>query len=197
VDLPLTDGRVVQVDLRILTPLETIEVLGAAYGEAKGKGVTEPEDGQPIYDLALMVQTLVRACVDPDSPPEAPALFFDGGVEGILASPLLGTDTIAFLFELYEQHADTMAISPKELDEGTLRNLIESSAGGDLLPFSKLRPGMQWTFVRSMASLLRSFLKDRSGSSSASEPSTNVTVIMPSESAAPMPPSGEGSEPTA
>lgn len=182
VQLPLISGDPVDVDLRMLTPLETVAVIEGATEFARTRKAAEIADGNAIYDLGIQVHTLAVAVVDPEVPDrEVP--FFDGGVEQILSSQLLARDAIAWLFAMYEQHVDEFALARSELTEDGMRQLIESSAEGDLIPFSKLRPTMQWIFVRSMAALLRISLKASSSSGSGSGSKANGIATESDESA--------------
>lgn len=168
--LRLVTGEDVRVDLRLLAPLETIGVLSAAAVRARASN-TEAEDGQPVYDLAVAAHTLALAAVDPESPEQDPRPFFDSA-DQMLGSPLLTTDAILHLFEQYEHFVDRMALAPAQLDEAGMRALIESCAEGDLLPFSRLRPGTQWSFVRFLAAAQRSALRAKLPSTSGSESGT-------------------------
>lgn len=176
VEMQLVNGDKVQVDLRMLTPMETIQVVEEATKFARERNAAIIDDGNPIYDLGIFVHTLALAVVDPEfKDREVP--YFDGGADQILNSQLLGRDSIAHLFALYEIHVDRMSLSPREMSEDGLKQMIESCAEGDMLPFSRLRPGMQWSFTRSTAKLLRGFLRDRSSPGAGSglgttEPST-------------------------
>jgi hypothetical protein len=169
--LTLADGTQVPVDVRMLTPMESAAVVSRATEFARERGAAELTDGNPIYDLGIYVHTLAIACLDTERPNED-AKFFDGGHEQILNSEILAPDSIAHLFALYEHHMDEVSLSPSEMDEAGLRRLIESSAKGDMLPFCKLRPGMQWSFVHSMAVLLHKLLSPSTSSGSGSAPGT-------------------------
>lgn len=179
--LVLSTGQEVVVDLRVLTPLETIGVLAAAAAFARGRDMPA-DDGSQVYDLAVQVHTLVVACLDHDSPADAPKPFFDS-VDQVLASQVLPPDGIAHLFAVYEAHADSMALSPEQLTEAGMRQLIEATAEGDMLPFCKLRPGMQWSFVRFMALAQRTALR-------AKLPSTSGSANGTPEPSAPAPTNG-------
>lgn len=170
--LQLINGDQVPVDIRMLTPMESVAVLEDATRFAQKRGAAAVEDGNPIYDLGLYVHTLALAVLDPEVREEE-SPYFDGGADQILNSPLLGRDSIAHLFALYEEHVDRMALSPREMTEDGLKALIESCAEGDMLPFSKLRPGMQWSYTHSSARLLRSLLRAKSSSGPGSESGTS------------------------
>ena len=91
-------GESARVDVRVLTGTEQLAALERARAKSLAAGVADPGDGEPIYDLALVVETILLACVDPDSPDDAPRPYFASADE-ILKSPLLTRDHLAFLFE--------------------------------------------------------------------------------------------------
>jgi hypothetical protein len=150
------DARV-EVDLVVLTGIEEADVLAKARTFAKERGVDDPRDGQPIYDLAQWVHTLAIACVDPDSPEDAPRPFFEGGAAQILGSELLGRDVISYLYEHQQAWQDQVSprartIGPAEL----VAHVVEIAASEDPTPFLRLAPVLRWSLHRSMAVALLS-----------------------------------------
>jgi hypothetical protein len=164
-----TEPRELAVDVIVLSGLEDADVMGKARAFAKERGVDDPKDGNPIYDLALWAFTLAIACVDPESPETDPRPFFDGGAEQILASNLLGRDTIAYLYEHQQQWQDEVSprartVGPEEL----LAHVLAVASAEDPTPFFRLAPALRWTLHRSMAALLVTLQMPRSPSGSAS-----------------------------
>ena len=147
-------GDTIKLDIRILTGTEQIAALERAMATAKSKGVDKPEDGDPIYDLALVSETLALACIDSDSPESAPVPFFSSATE-ILESPILTKDHLAFLSEsllswqddcsprLFSASKDDSAIAAARLAKANL-----PEAQRFLL---RMQPGMLVSFVHFMA----------------------------------------------
>lgn len=176
VKLSLLDGSDVDVDVMLIAPLRSLDVLQAARAEAIKRGVAEPDAADPIYTLALQAHTIAACCVTPESRGTTPEPFF-ASAEQVLDNALLSRDSVAFLFAAYESFVDRRSLgTPRELTPDELRAMIERTAEGDLLFFSRLRPGMQWVFTLSMARLLRAFLADKSRPSSPSDASTPVAA---------------------
>ncbi len=183
------------LDLRILTSGELGEVLARAQADARAKDA-EPREGDPIYDLARMEHTLLLCCIDPDSPDEAPRLFF-ASIEEIRKSPDLGQDKLAYLYELQQRFQ--AECSPKH-DKLGLEDILAGMLvlGGEdeesaARFFVSLGPDFQWSFTRSMACQWRISLtgKSPSGSPTAAS-STDSSTSTPS---AP-PPAPREPEPT-
>jgi hypothetical protein len=174
----------VPLALRPLTSAEQAEVLAAAEADAKGRGVSDPRPGHPLYDLAEMEHTLALCCVDVDSPPESPRRFFDGGVAQIRTSPHLGRDKIGFLFGLFQGFQDEVNPTIHSLSGEEFYAALTAMGGEDAEDtqafFASLAPVMQWSLARTLAVLLRTSLTD----SSASTPPSAT----PGPSATPTPP---------
>jgi hypothetical protein len=173
---PLREDEI-EVGLRVLTGLELGEILREARADAIKAGVEDPKEGNTIYDLAVQVHTLAAACVDPDAPEEP---FFDGGVQQIRESEHLGRDGIMYLAEQQETWQDLCSPQALRLDGAELHSMIEELAGPESFSFfCQLRPGMRWTLLHSMASLLLISQTDKSNSSLPSEPSSTKSVPPP------------------
>lgn len=146
----------VAIALRVLTPGEQSDVLSRARADAKAKGVEEPRDGNPIYDLAEMEHTLLLASLDPDSPDDNPRPFFSSITE-IRTSPELTRDHVAYLFELHQQHQDECAPLRQNvaIDEvmASLLVLASDDEGEARLFFDSLGPALRWIFMRTLARL--------------------------------------------
>lgn len=94
--LTLPDGRVVRCGVRPLHPdTEEVELADEARHRTLEDG-GEPRLGDPVFENWVHVLTLVRACVDLDSPEDAREPFFDGGVDQIRAR--LDSDAIRRLY---------------------------------------------------------------------------------------------------
>lgn len=188
VSFPMMDGTVIECDVVPLLSDAEAEILAGARSFAKARGVENPGDGDPIYELGRWVHTVARGCVDKDSPADAPQPFFDGGVEQIL-DPVdgLDRDRIALLFVEQEHWQDACAPSPKGLSAGEyLAEVLAHAEAPEhaTLPFARWRPVMQSSFVRTMAAQLSTLLKLKSlhGSDGADEERSSATsppVSMP------------------
>jgi hypothetical protein len=149
-----TDGEppLLKVDVVVLTALEEAAVLAKARAFAKERGVDEPKDGNPIYDLGQWIHTLAVACVDSESPEDAPRPFFEGGAEQILASELLGRDVIAYLYEHQQSWQDEVSPRARKIGAAELvAHVVEVAASEDPSPFLRLVPALRWSLHRSMA----------------------------------------------
>lgn len=171
----------VTVGLRVLLGAEAAEVLSHAAAFARSKGVTEPRDGDPLYELGKMVHTLLLAAVDPDSDPRAVTPFF-ASAEEILTSEHLGRDGIIYLFEqqeIWQEHCSPQLarFAPDEL-MGLIAKLSEDRDGSF---FAKLRPAMRLILSRTSASLWLSSLMDKSLSGLISEADTSSAATEPSK----------------
>ena len=94
VDLPI-GGVPVPVDVRPLHGREEIEALSLARRYAIAKGLDNPKEGEPVYDLAVMAHVVLLAAVDHESPEGAPVPFFDH-VDQVIE---LDRDRIQLLYE--------------------------------------------------------------------------------------------------
>lgn len=152
VAFPAAEGAVL-LALRPLSPGEMADVLSKARARAIALGVAEPEDGNPIYDLAEMEYTVVLACLDNDAPLDAPRSFFDGGVEQIRSSAELGRDRLAFLFEQFQLFQDECAPSLAKLSSPEFMASLGMLAGDDGARFfMALGPTTRLTCVLFLAS---------------------------------------------
>jgi hypothetical protein len=166
--------------VRALNGVEEELALAAAAKRAKAQGA-DAKVGDPIYDLALMYETIVLACVDPDSPSHARTPVFDGGADQ--ARELYGRDAVTLVYSQQQFYQDRVApqlgrLTPIDYTAGALV-LGGEDENAALRFFLRCRPGLQWSFVRTLAVLQVNSLGRSlsSGSSSA--------TAMPSESGAP------------
>lgn len=169
-----TDGPGIEVDLLVLDGDKEEGVLVAARADAISRGVAEPKLGEPIYDLRLMLHTLLASCVDRDSPPDAPAPFF-ASVEEILGA--LDRERIAHLYALQQVWQESLAPTKREnlTDERVLEICLEAADEEDSLRFfEKLQPVTLARCFHFSARQLRNLLLIRSGYGSSS-PSVGAT----------------------
>ena len=172
VTFPLLGGGDATCAVVPLLAEQEVAVLAQARAFAISKGLTDPKDGQPLYELSKWVHTLVHACVDVDSPLDDPAPFFDGGAAQILhPKEGLDRDRIALLYQEWMAWQDECSPPPGTMTgEEYMRHLLSHSevADGAELPFVRWRPIIQQAFVRTMASQLSVLLGLRSLSGSIS-----------------------------
>lgn len=172
-------------DLRALNGLEEQAALTSARTAAIAAGVDDPKPGNPIFDLALMVERLLLACRDPEDNDKP---YFDGGSEQL--RQYYGRDGIALLYELQEQQQEETSPSIARFDAedliraAALEMTREGPEGAEqaLTFFLRLRPGLRVTLVRTLAHLHLSSLVDRSDSGSLSANNTQTTNSKPSKS---------------
>lgn len=176
----------VECGVRVLTGLETQEVLKHAEAYAERNGSKRASPGDPLYDFGQRLYTVALATVDPDSNPSDPDPFFgergnvESAVQAILESPHIGRDGILYLSERQEYWQDML--NPQELKatpERLYELVGEVATSRDAGPFWRLRPGMQWALARFMATQLLAspdhrffFTSDSSGLSSNSNAET-------------------------
>lgn len=163
--LPMPDGTTVPLDLIPLLSAQDAEVAKGAREYALSQG-GKPEDGDPHYEIGIRVHTILLAAIDPDSPLDKPAPFFDGGVAQILDPEVgLDRDRIALLFEA--QHAVQDEFSPRR-GKMSYVEYIQSVLDHaqldekDDLPFEQWRPYMRKSFLLSTCRALTAFLRAKS-----------------------------------
>jgi hypothetical protein len=127
--LPPSVGEVeaIPVDLRVLTSDEEMAAQAAAHKLAKARGLDDPKEGQPVFDLALMAYVVLTAAIDHDSAPAHPQPFFDT-IDQVLS---LDRDRLALLYEA--QEAFQQEVSPRQLTFTTAEyiSLISLAANGE------------------------------------------------------------------
>lgn len=161
------------VDLRPLTVAEHLECVSAAAARARAAGIMDPGDGDEIYDVALQIETILRATVDHDAPADAkePARFFES-YEQIAEDEGIQREHIAYLHEqqaLWQAECSPRAsVMPAEAVEAE----IVRAASGDARAFLAWSPALRWSFLRSTAVLALSSLTGRSPSGSPSGPTS-------------------------
>lgn len=163
------DGRTVEIDVRPLRPDEDARVLEGALAFAKARGASDAGRGEPLYELGMALHSLLHGCVETESPTNAPRPFFDS-VEQILGSEDLTRDHVAYLFQHIEAWQVECAPRLVKLTPEQFADTVARAAGGDIDPFVQLRPGAQWNFLRTLASLHLTSLERRLPSGSGSDP---------------------------
>lgn len=169
-------GAVVELDLRALSPLERAEVTAAARAFAVEKGVADPNADEALYVQGLMLHTLAVACIDAESPEDAPRPFFDGGFEQLYKTEALSTDHIAYLYELQEMWEDEVSPRVNTVKAADLIATTLKAASGDAYFFVRLRPSTRWSCFRTMAARLLDSLTRSSGPGSSSEAASPTTA---------------------
>jgi hypothetical protein len=175
-ELPMANGNVERVAVRPLLDCDDDEIETNALAYAKARGAVDPKAGNPLYDRGIALHTLLIACSDPDSPDDAPRPFFDS-VEQIQRG--LDRDRIAWLIAAQQVWEDKC--SPRQLSMTAnefIAHVMEVAVSEDERPFLRLRPGLQWILLRTLArqhvaSLEPSLL---SGSDSGSTSSSTSSV---------------------
>lgn len=150
-ELPLAGGQLVRVAVRPLLDWDDNEIDAKALEFARKHGVDDPKPGQPIYERAIALYTLLLACSDPDSPDDAPVSFFDS-VDQIQKH--VDRDRIAWLMGVQQTWEDRC--SPRQLKlspDEFVQRVGEVALAEDEDPFVHMRPGLQWAFTRTLCGL--------------------------------------------
>ncbi len=178
----------VEVGLRVLTGGENLLIEKLTNKMAESNGCKAFEETDAIFNMAKSLYTIAIACIDPDSDPKDPDLFFspfgttvraskagaladgkakvtfaDQCVQTIQASEHIGRDGIIYLAEQHELWQETCNSQALKMSPEVLWSTIgKVAAEHDARTYLKLRPGMRWSFTRSMAVLLTSYSLDKS-----------------------------------
>lgn len=171
------------------------DIIREAREYAKTRGVPEPKDDDPLYQRGLFIFTILRGCLDPDSPEEAPAPFFDGGVDQMMDRTLgLDRSRLVYLYEAQRAWQNEIAPVPTR-DMGSLEFFVEvqrhaNTPEGVDLPFESWPPSMRRTFVRTMAVTLTSshLLRSWSGLLALVETSSSEKPVSDTTASEPQPP---------
>jgi hypothetical protein len=171
-------GPTIKLDVRPLRGDEHDQVLADAKKYAEKLGANDPIEGEELFERGRLLHTLAIACVDTDSPVDAPQAFFDGGVEQILTADELTPEVLAYLYEHQQLWQDEVSplvksMTPAEFATAVVRTA--SGENGDMSFFVSARPGMRWSFTLSMAKLLAASTLLASLSTSYSEPPVPTT----------------------
>lgn len=154
-------------------PLDGIEeslALSKATEYAQSQKALSATPGNALFDLGYMANCLALACVDIDSPAEARTPFFDN-VDQVLG---LDGELIIYLNTLREVWQQECSPTKATLPSGELiSTLVRIVEQDDPDFFIGLRPGTQWTLMRSTASLLLDLPEGRSRLSSLFGPTSD------------------------
>jgi hypothetical protein len=157
------------VALVVLTGDEDDEVLAQARAHAVKRGVAEPKPDEPIFDLAIMVHTLLLGCVDPDSPPDAPVPFFESADQ---IRKHLSREQIVHLHSQHEFFQDECSPRAKRFESENhyyawVIKTAESESPSDF--FESIGPALLWNSVRTLAKQHVLLLTDKSRPTSTDE----------------------------
>ncbi len=159
-------------DLRPVMGEDDAVALQRSREFALARGVAEPKEGEPIYELAIAVETLALACVDPD---DASKPFFDGGSAQIRAH--LDRDRILYLYETLTTWQTSFSPREHGLDWGTfVARVYDLATAGEAdadAPFVRLAPATRASFTRTLARLWWHSLGGKSPSGTDSESPTS------------------------
>jgi|GEM_PF-4864152 len=165
---PFIPGETIEVLVVQLTGHEEAEALTFAQRFAAERQA-KASPGEPIFDLGLMVATLLRGTLDPKSRER----FFGSESEALQ----LPREAIMYLFEHQQTWQDSLAPSVKNLGQGEiLAKIVELSEAEDAAGFIRLSPGLRWICTRTMARLLVNSLTDKSSLGSDFVPDSKPTV---------------------
>lgn len=182
-EIPPVDGgdKLVDVLLRPLDAIAEEDALYEARQRAISKGIIDPKPGEPIYDMALMVETISRGYLDVDSPKEKREPYFDGGADDVRN---YGREAIHYLYQLHQTWQDEVSPTISKLDaKQTIEAMIKIGAPNEREARSFLercRPGLLVSLLRSMGILLFDSL---TGSSSSGKNSASATESSKSDTA--------------
>jgi hypothetical protein len=148
-ELPMPNGQIEKIAVRPLLDDDDDQIETQALAYATQRGVADPKAGHPIYDRGVALYTLLLACSDPDSPDGAPVPYFDN-IEQIRTG--LDRHRIAWLLAAQQVWEDTcsprtLKMSPNEF----VAHIMEVAVSKDEAPFLRLRPGLQWILLRTLA----------------------------------------------
>lgn len=158
-------------DLRVLNGTDDKAILKAAAEETLEQK-REPRKGDPVYDFAVDVQTLLRAAVDSDSPDSDPRPFFQSAAQ-ILDG--LDRDRIHYLVAIQTAHQDEHSPLQHDLNDEQFKDRVHrivASVEGDGGPFEDLGPRLLRRFTRALAVQCLILPMYRSASSSESSVTT-------------------------
>lgn len=167
----------VDVDVRPLTAAEELQALKQARSMATARGVDDPKEGEPMYDLCLMASVLLVGCIDHDSTATDPRPFFDN-VEQVLS---LGRDHIVFLYEHHDAWQEQTSPRKKNLTTEEYMAVVMALASreeGDLDPF------VSWPRA-TLASCMRTMAQQLVNSLAAKSPATSSPVDSTANSSRP------------
>lgn len=166
----------VAVGLAPLSPGDEALIYERARAYAIAHGLTDPKEGEELYEYGKALHRCLLGTVDVDSPAGRPEPFFDGGLSQLEGIAELGKDGVLTLAEMQQTYQDEVTGQLDSLEgekfEATLREL--AGPHGAPLWFS-LRPGLRVSCALTMARLLLASLSGKSNSTAPAEPSGPAT----------------------
>jgi hypothetical protein len=168
-------GPTADLDVRPLREDEYTGVLKEALAFARKNGLTEPGEGDPLYEQGMMIHTLAVTCIDRESPKEDPQPFFDGGWEQIFKSEVISPEVLHYLYNQQQLWQDEVSPLLKTMNQVEFIAAAIKVAGGDQSFFVCTRPGMLWSFMHTLAKQLHDSLLRNSVCSKCSEPLPETT----------------------
>lgn len=167
-------GPTDELVVRALRDDEHADVVAEARAFAIKRGLENPEDGDPLYEKGKMLHTLTIACLDKDSPIEKSEPYFDGGWEQIHKAENLTPEVIAYLYFQQQLWQDEVNPLNKSLTDTQFMAAAIKTAQGDMSFFVNSRRGIQWSFMRTLASQLVALHASSLQSLPPSEPPTET-----------------------
>lgn len=166
----------VAVGLRPLTPGEEADIFARARAYAVSHGLTDPKEGEELYEYGKALHRCLLGTVDVDSPAGRTEPFFDGGLAQLEGLAELGKDGVLTLAEMQQTYQDEVTGQLESLDGDKLEATLRELAGPHGAPFwFSLRPGLRVSFALTMARLLLASLSGKSSSTSPAAPSGTET----------------------
>lgn len=160
------DGTAFTCELGVIDARQEAQIIDAATKRAVAVGA-ESKPGGTVFDFEYSVQLVAMSALDPESPEDKPALFFDGGAEQIRDS--LDRERVLVLAEQQRVHQERTSPHMRTMNVDEMLSRVVTLAAeeeGTADPFWTLPRTTQESFVRSMARLLVSLLTDKSASGS-------------------------------
>lgn len=159
------EGKEEPVGVRVMTGAELGATIRGAREYAEANGLKTPKAGDELYDLGLMVHTLLIACVDAaDEGKRAP--YFASAAE-ILEN--LDPDRITLLYEEQQLWQDECSPRPSTVSSDDYFSMVLRLAGweaGQPDPLLRWRPTSRAIWARTIAAQFLNSLKSKSASTS-------------------------------
>ena len=164
----------VAVGLAPLTPGDEALIYERARAYAIAHGLTDPKEGEELYEYGKALHRCLLGVVDPDAPKPEP--FFDGGLSQLEGLTELGKDGVLTLAEMQQTYQDEVTGQLDSFEGDKLEIALGQLAGPHGAPFwFSLRPGLRVSCALTMARLLLASLSGKSSSTSSAEPSGTET----------------------
>jgi len=159
----------VECGIRILPPGFEAEADQLAAAKSVELGVEKYDENNPICYKQKLFYTVAAVCVDPDSDPKKPTLFFgdtiEEAAETLRSDPkkLLTFDTVVYLHERYLTWRDKLHPQANTIKDFELQQICQKAVeDADFLLY--LRPGMLLRLAHTLAALYLTLPVDSSGS---------------------------------